>query len=128
MLEADCGIVLVEDDAGLREALERVLRSSGHRVVALGSAEELQSRLGDGGFPPGCTCVICDVRLPGIGGFELRRRVSERGMLPPWIYISAFDDATTRRQVAREGATLLQKPFSGTTLLALLAQRIPATG
>ena len=122
MLHADCGIVLVEDDPSLREALERVLRGSGYDVVALESAEELQSLLGSQGFPSQCRCVICDVRLPGINGFELRRRVSELGHLPPWIYISAFDDIATRRQVEREGAGLLQKPFPGKTLLALVAQ------
>ncbi|WP_221625940.1 response regulator [Pseudoxanthomonas sp. 3HH-4] len=125
MLRADYGIVLIEDDQGLREALERVLRSSGYDVVALGSGEELQLLLGNTGFPSSCRCVICDVRLPGIGGFELRRRAAELAPLPPWIYISAFDDVTTRRQVEREGADFLQKPFPGKTLLALVASHSP---
>ena len=122
MLHAECGIVLIEDDPGLRQALVRVLRGSGYQVLALRSAEELQSTLEGQALPAVCRCVVCDVRLPGISGFELRRRVSELGDLPPWIYISAFDDVTIRRQVEREGAVLLEKPFAGTALLALVAQ------
>lgn len=122
MLHADYEIVLIEDDPSLRKALERVLRGSGHNVLALESAEELQLLLGGQSLSPRCRCVICDVRLPGISGFELRRRLSELGHLPPWIYISAFDDIATRRQVERDGASLLQKPFPGKTLLALVGQ------
>ena len=122
MLHADCEIVLIEDDPSLRKALERVLRGSGYDVLALESAEELQSLLEGQGLSPRCRCVIYDVRLPGISGFELRRRISELGHLPPWIYISALDDVATRRQVERDGARLLQKPFPGKALLVLVGQ------
>jgi FixJ family two-component response regulator len=122
MLHADCRIVLIEDDPSLRQALERILGSSGYPVLALESAEELQSLLEGQGLSPQCRCVICDVRLPGISGFELRRRIAEFGHLPPWIYISAFDNMATRRQVERDGASFLQKPFSGKTLLALVTK------
>ncbi|MET0807365.1 MAG: response regulator [Pseudoxanthomonas sp.] len=120
MLHTDYGIVLIEDDPSLRKALERVLRGTGYEVIALESAEELQLLLGGQGLSQQCRCVICDVRLPGISGFELRRRISELGAMPPWIYISAFDDLVTRRQVERDGAILLPKPFPGKTLLALI--------
>lgn len=128
MPHANCRIMLIEDDSSLREALARVLRGSGYDVLALQSAEEMQSLLGGNGFSSTCRCVICDVRLPGISGFELRRRTSGLGALPPWIYISAFDDISTRRQVEREGATLLQKPFTGKTLLGLVAQFVQPPG
>lgn len=124
MVQADGAIVLIEDDQGLRTALERILRGSGYQVTAFASAEDLQSSVGDNEFPPDCRCVVCDVRLPGISGFELRRRFVERGGLPPWIYISAYDDISTRLQVERDGAGFLQKPFPGRTLLALVASNL----
>lgn len=124
MLHADYEIVLIEDDPSLRKALERVLRGAGYNVLALESAEELQSLLGGQGLSPQCRCVVCDVRLQGISGFELRRRISELGHLPPWIYISALDDIATRRQVERDGARLLQKPFPGKTLLSMVSQHL----
>ena len=125
-VHANGRIVLVEDDDSVRGAIERILRGSGYDVLSFDSAEALHSSLDEGTFPSRCLCVVCDVRLPGINGFELRRRFVEIGGLPPWIYISAYDDMATRLQVERDGAAFLQKPFPGRTLLALVAQQLEA--
>ena len=125
-VHANGRIVIIEDDESLREAIERILRGSGYDVLAFDSAEALQSLPDGETFPSRCLCVICDVRLPGINGFELRRRFVEADGLPPWIYISAYDDMATRLQVERDGAAFLQKPFPGRTLLALVAKHLAA--
>ena len=123
-VHANGRIVLIEDDESLRGAIERILRGSGYDVLAFDSAESFQSSLSGEAFPSDCLCVICDVRLPGINGFELRRRFVESGDLPPWIYISAYDDMATHLQVEREGAIFLQKPFPGRTLLGVVAKHV----
>ena len=113
-------VVLVEDDGSLREAIERILRSSGYAVSAFDSAEALQKQLHGTALGPDCRCLVFDVKLPGVSGLELHRRLSERGPLPPCIFITAHDDAGVRMQAEREGLALLMKPFQGRTLLALV--------
>lgn len=117
-------IVLIEDDGGVRRALERVLRGSGYQVIAFESAESLQSALVGAGLWNSCRCLVCDVRLPGVSGFELHRRLAEQGPIPPWIFITAHDDPAVRRQAERDGAAYLLKPFEGRALLALVAQAV----
>ncbi len=117
-------IVLIEDDGGVRRALERVLRGSGYQVIAFESAESLQGALVGAGLWNSCRCLVCDVRLPGVSGFELHRRLAEQGPIPPWIFITAHDDPAVRRQAERDGAAYLLKPFEGRALLALVAQAV----
>jgi FixJ family two-component response regulator len=66
--------------------------------------------------------MVCDVRLPGASGFELHRRIAERGHVPPWIFITAFDNPAVREQAHQAMATCLRKPFEGRALLDLITQ------
>lgn len=117
-------VVLVEDDGSVRQALERVLRGAGYDVEAFESAESMQDSSPAVPLAECCDCVVCDVRLPGLSGFELHRRLADRGALPPWIFITAHDDPTVRRQAQRDGAACLLKPFLGNALLSLLEQML----
>ena len=117
---ADPEVVLVEDDDSLREAVERVLRGCGYCVAAFGSAEALQQQLGGAALWPGTRCLVCDVRLPGISGLELYRRLCGRKPVPRCIFITAHDDPGVRLQAEREGAAFLMKPFQGRALLTLV--------
>lgn len=121
MVHAKHGVILVEDDGGMRRALTRMLTGAGYTVHAFESAEALLDV--GAGAPPwgGSGCVICDVRLPGASGFELHRRIAEQGLTPPWIFITAHDDPMVRDQAARAGAAFLLKPFEGRALLDLVA-------
>lgn len=110
----------------MSQAIERVLRGSGYRVKVFESAEALQEALGEVALSDSCQCLVCDVRLPGASGFELHRRLSEQGPVPPWIFITAHDDPAVRRQAERDGAAYLLKPFPGRDLLALVAQAVQA--
>lgn len=121
-------IVLVEDDGSVRQAIERVLRGSGYQVATFDSAESLQQRLDGAVLRESCRCLVCDVQLPGVSGFELHRQLSQQGPIPPWIFITAHDDPALRRQAEREGAVYLPKPFRGRALLALIAQATAARG
>lgn len=115
-------VVLVEDDIGMRRAVTRMLSTAGYEVRVFDSAEALLDELAGDALWAACSCMVCDVRLPGVSGFELHRRLSERGRLPPWIFITAFDNQPVREQANQAMATCLTKPFEGRTLLALIAR------
>ena len=124
MVQAKHEVVLVEDDGGMRKAVARMLTGAGYSVRAFESAEALLdgvagTALGDFG-----RCLVCDVRLPGVSGFELHRRMAEQGAMPPCIFITAHDNQIVREQAERASATFLLKPFEGRALLALVARVI----
>ena len=114
-------VVLVEDDRALRLALERLLRTAGYAVRSFGSAEDLLRCQA----PLRAACLILDVRLPGLSGLQLGQRLLEEGSCPPVIYLTAQDDAVTRRLADRNGAVgYLPKPFEGDQLLAIVGKAV----
>jgi len=111
---ADKLILVVEDDDSLRPALERLLNAAGWRTVTYASAEALLADAAAGD----AACVVCDLKLLGMSGFDLlaaRRTPSGR---PPVILITAYDAPGLSEEAARRGAAVyLAKPFRGATLL-----------
>jgi FixJ family two-component response regulator len=107
-------VVIVEDDASVCQAIERLLRLDGLTARSYRSAEALlaNGNLDDVG------CLIVDVQLPGMSGFALHETLAQRRLLPPVIFITAFDVPEARAKSAQAGATaLLAKPFTGRRLL-----------
>jgi FixJ family two-component response regulator len=107
-------VVAVDDDFRVRESLQSLIESAGYEPVVFSSAEEfLQS-----GTLTAATCVITDVRMPGIDGIELQRRIKlERPDLPV-IFISAHNHAEIRQKALDDGAfDFLFKPFNAADLL-----------
>jgi FixJ family two-component response regulator len=113
-------VVLVEDDGGMRKAVTRMLTGAGYRVRSFDSGEALLEALSGAALWDDSRCLVCDVRLPGVSGLELHRRISARGAMPPWIFITAHDDQIVREQTERAAAAYLLKPFEGRALLALV--------
>jgi DNA-binding response OmpR family regulator len=110
-------IVIVEDDAGLHQALKRVLSAAGHAPIIFDSAEALLAA----GVIANIRCYVLDVGLPGKSGIELTRELSAAGSEVPVIFITAHDEPAVREAVRRCGAAaLLIKPFAGRKLLATL--------
>jgi FixJ family two-component response regulator len=117
-------IVLVEDDAGLRTALERVLSASGFDAQAYGSAEAV---LGDGFFA-GADCLVVDLNLPAMSGLDLVDRLRSRGVDAPAVVITAHDEARIRDEVQRHGIEhFLAKPFLGSALVRLIDSIVAGT-
>ena len=107
-------VVIVENDHGMRQALGRFLRIAGYSPLAYESAEAFM----DDRSAPGATCLILDVQLPGITGFELRERLARDGMQVPVIFITAYDEPEARDRAAESGAVAyLTKPFAGRDLI-----------
>jgi two-component system response regulator TtrR len=113
-------IVVVEDDPAMNLALTRLLKAAGFRALTFDSAESL---LDDPVAIANATCLILDVHLTGISGFELRQQLQERGTDPPTVFITA-DENPLLPWDRFTAATLLTKPFSSYRLLATLHQAL----
>jgi FixJ family two-component response regulator len=107
-------VVAVDDDFRVRESIQSLVESAGYAPLLFSSAEEFL----DSGTLLGAMCLITDVRMPGINGIELQRRIrTERPKLPV-IFISAHNDDETRQRALDEGAaSFLYKPFDAEELL-----------
>jgi FixJ family two-component response regulator len=114
-------VVVVEDDSGLRAAFEKLLQAAGYHAVAFESAEIfLASSAADG-----AGCLVFDIRLPGMSGIELYRRIAARGAAPPVIFMTAYDDAAVREEARRLGAAAyLVKPFRGRELVLAVSETL----
>jgi len=110
-------ISVVDDDASVRAATSKFLRSHGYTVEAYPSAEHFlrSGRLND------TSCVIADLQMPGMSGLELLMTVRAQGYGAPFIFITAFPDETSRARALKAGAIgFLSKPFAGPTLINCL--------
>ena len=113
-------VAVVDDDSAVLKALTRLLRATGWEVQAFNSGQALLDSL------PGLRfdCLIVDVQMPGMGGFELKRRLGQRGCLAPALFITAHDSPQSRATASQPGSLgLLIKPFSATALLTALSLR-----
>ena len=118
-------ISIVDDDASIREALKSLMRSVQFDVAAFASAEEFlaSERLNDS------ACLILDVNLPGMSGFELQSllNVERRGI--PIIFITAHADETSRQRALKGGAIdFLGKPVRREPLFKAIRSAIDARG
>ncbi len=107
-------IAIVDDDEPLREALGSVLKASGFSIDAFASAEEFLA------FPRWreTACLILDVRLPGMSGIELQRRLLDVDSPVPIVFMTAHGDASLRDVAMKAGAAgFLNKPVRSDTLL-----------
>lgn len=114
MLDQQQSIVVVEDDAGMRKAIERLLRAGGFQCVSFASAEALLQA----GAADTAACLVLDVHLPGLSGFQLQRQLRASGRQSPVIFITAKDDAAVRAEARRIGSVAyFRKPFDGKVFL-----------
>jgi FixJ family two-component response regulator len=107
-------ISIVDDDFSVRRALRRLVQSAGYPVETFASAREFLSST-----PSARTaCLVLDIYLEGMNGFELQEQLAADRLAIPIIFITAHDDAATRERIRRSGAAgFLGKPFDGQALL-----------
>ncbi|SRR5260370_19556127 len=114
-------VVGVDDDFRVRESMERLMESAGYTPLVFASAEEfLQSEtLAE------AACLITDVRMPGMGGLELQRRIRLVRPRFPVIFLTAHYDEDTRRQALHGGAIdFMYKPFDTSALLSAIERAV----
>jgi FixJ family two-component response regulator len=107
-------IAIVDDDEPLREALGSILKAAGFVIDTFGSAEEFF----DSPQRNNTSCLILDVRLPGMSGIELQRRLLDANCEVPVIFVTAHGDGSLRDLVMKAGAAgFLNKPVRSDALL-----------
>jgi FixJ family two-component response regulator len=123
--EADPVVFVVDDDVAMRRSLENLIRSVGLRVEAFASAQEfLRSNRED---VPGC--LVLDVRLPGLSGLDLQKRMAEADIEIPIIFITGHGDIPMTVQAMKAGAVeFLPKPFRDQELLDAIQQALERDG
>jgi len=114
-------IYVIDDDESVRKAFKRLLRSVNHEVETFSCAEEfLKSQR-----PDKDACIIIDIRMPGLTGFDLQRELKVQGSRIPVIVISASDDAQVREQARELGAVaFFRKPIDDQALLDAISWAI----
>lgn len=115
MIETETGLIaIVDDDRLIRRSLERLLKSAGLSAKSFDSAEDYL----DMGGHNGICCIILDIGLPGMSGFELHRRLAAETNRLPVVFISARHDPEVEDEATQAGAiAFLRKPFEDDALL-----------
>ncbi len=118
-------ISIIDDDGSVRAATHNLVRSLGYGVRTFGSAEEFlrSPHLND------TSCVIADVRMPGMSGIELQAHLLAKGQSFPFIFVTAFSVESDRARALKAGAIcFLIKPFDGDDLIKCLDAALERTG
>jgi FixJ family two-component response regulator len=121
MTEEAAIVFVVDDDESVRKAMESLIRSVGLRVETFASAQVfLESRRPD---VPGC--LVLDVRLPGLSGLDLQRKMAEANIHTPVIFITGHGDIPMTVRAMKAGAVeFLTKPFRDQDLLDAIQQAL----
>jgi len=114
-------VFVIDDDAGMRAAIQGLLKSVGLRSECFGKAQDfLRSER-----PDGPSCLVLDVRLPGINGLEFQKELADAGILIPIIFITGHGDIPMTVKAMKSGAVeFLTKPFRDQELLDAIHQAL----
>jgi len=107
-------VYVVDDEVSIRSALNRLLRSSGYRVLSFESAEDFLNSASD--LSEGC--IVLDIHLKGMTGLDLQEKLTSREMNYSVIFMTAYDNPQWRERAKKAGAVAyLRKPFNEQALL-----------
>jgi FixJ family two-component response regulator len=122
--DAEPIVFVIDDDESIREALKSLLRSVGLRVELFGAASEfLKSKL-----PDAPSCLVLDVRLPGVSGLDFQTELAKANVHIPIIFITGHGDIPMSVQAMKAGAVeFLTKPFSDEVLLTAIGRAIESS-
>jgi FixJ family two-component response regulator len=114
-------VFIIDDDSSVRIAIQGLLKSVGLRSEAFASAQEFLSRRA----PDGPSCLVLDVRLPGLSGLDFQRQLTDGGMQIPIIFITGHGDIPMTVKAMKSGAIeFLTKPFRDQDLLDAIQQAL----
>jgi FixJ family two-component response regulator len=113
-------IGIVDDDVLVLRALRRLLQGAGFAVKTFGSAEEFLGLEN----PETINCLVVDIHMPGLSGFDLQESLTNTPHLIPIIFITANDDAPTRERAQRGGVAYFPKPFDAQSLLEAIGKAL----
>jgi FixJ family two-component response regulator len=108
-------VLVVDDDASFRTAIERRLKFAGYEVETYASAQQLLDRLA---YIENPGCILLDVQIPGLSGPELQSRLIELGSPLPIVFVTGYADTPTTVRAIKAGADdFLTKPVSSEQLI-----------
>ena len=114
-------VFVLDDDAAVRAAIQGMLTSVGLRSQTFATREEFLR----GERPEGPSCLVLDVRLPGVNGLDLQRELADAGVLMPIIFITGYGDIPMTVKAMKSGAVeFLTKPFKDQDLLDAIYQAL----
>ena len=112
-------VFVIDDDPSVRVSIEGLLKSAGLRSEVFGSAQEFLDRRSE----DGPSCLILDVRLPGVSGLDLQQQLANQGVRIPIIFITGHGDIPMSVKAMKSGAVeFLPKPFHDQDLLQAVEQ------
>lgn len=122
MTSPDAPVVfIIDDDAGVRASIQGLLKSAGLRFESFESADQFLRRE----RPGGPSCLVLDLRLPGISGLEFQDELTRAGVQIPIIFITGYGDIPTTVKAMKSGAVeFLTKPFNDEDLLHAIRQAL----
>jgi len=121
MTDSETVVYIVDDDASVREALTRLLKSVGLRSQAFASGREFL----DASLPDAIGCVLLDVRMPGMSGLEVQELLEGRGSALPVIFVTGHGSIPMSVRAMKSGAVdFLTKPFDEQELLDAVNQAL----
>jgi len=110
-------VAIVDDDASVRQSTRRLIRSFGYRAEAFGSGEEFLNSP----CAAETACLVLDVRMSGMDGLEVQRRLAERDARIPIVFLTGRASDDEERRARSAGAVeFLRKPVGQATLLQVL--------
>jgi FixJ family two-component response regulator len=113
---------IVDDDAAFRTAIGRLLRASGYCVALYESGDRLLNNPPNG---DNSGCILLDIRMKGLGGFELQDQLQLRGVLLPIVFLTGHGDIPMSVRAIKGGAEdFLSKPVSRKTLLEVVERAL----
>jgi FixJ family two-component response regulator len=114
-------VFIIDDDADVRESIRGLLKSVGLRSDSFGTAQEFLTS----GRADGPSCLVLDVRLPGLNGLDFQRQLADAGVRIPIIFITGHGDIPMTVRAMKSGAVeFLTKPFRDQDLLDAIYQAL----
>ena len=122
MTSADIPTVfIVDDDARMRAAMQRLLKSVGLHCESFATPQDFLQRK----FPDVPSCLVLDVRLPGMSGLEVQRKLREMGVPMPIIFMTGHGDIPMTVEAMKSGAVeFLTKPFRDQDLIDAIQEAL----
>jgi FixJ family two-component response regulator len=117
----DATVFVIDDDAGMRAAMQRLLKSVGLHAEVFATPQDFLRRK----LPDGPSCLVLDVRLPGMSGLDVQRKLTKEGVQIPVIFITGHGDIPMTVKAMKSGAVeFLTKPFRDQDLLDAIQQAL----
>jgi FixJ family two-component response regulator len=116
-------VILVDDDASVRRALERLIRVAGYEVESFADAAGYLASVP----PTEPACIVLDIRMPTMSGFELQSAIAGTPLALPVVFITGHGDESVRVQALQAGAVdVLFKPIDEEQLVGAIEKALEA--